>query len=182
MEEREAEQDRCLTLKPAAQRVTEEEEAEEGVDAFADGEQTIWLAPLNDFMIEWVYIIDLDREVFSVNNGAHFKLDRIPHIDWMGSLADGRLGDKISLPFVGEDAAGLVNETAELSSWRGSEIAKSLDVSNVKSLELRFADEVQRNKFSIVKWSSPKISRQSPGVFDTDPSSGSSCSAAGQRV
>ena len=57
-----------------------------------------WLAPLNDTWIEWIYIVDLDREVFSVNNGAHFKLDQVPHIDWINSLADGGLGDKISLP------------------------------------------------------------------------------------
>ncbi len=56
------------------------------------------LAPLNEAGIEWIYTVDLDRETFSVNNGAHFKLEQVPHIDWINSLADGRLGDKISLP------------------------------------------------------------------------------------
>ena len=56
------------------------------------------LAPLNDTWIKWIYIVDLDREVFSVNNGAHFKLDQVPHIDWINSLASGGLGDQISLP------------------------------------------------------------------------------------
>ncbi|KAL8825489.1 MAG: hypothetical protein Q9191_004387 [Dirinaria sp. TL-2023a] len=64
-----------------------------------------WMVPLNDIWIEWVYILDLDREIFSVNNGAHFKLDRIPHVDWIAALADGGLGDKIALP-------GLVREDA----------------------------------------------------------------------
>ena len=26
----------------------------------------------------WTYVIDLDREIFSVNHGAHYKLDSIP--------------------------------------------------------------------------------------------------------
>lgn len=56
------------------------------------------LAPLNDTYIEWIYTVDLDRETFSVNNGAHFKLDRVPHVDWINSLGNGGLGDKIVLP------------------------------------------------------------------------------------
>ena len=56
------------------------------------------LAPLNDTSIEWIYTFDLDRETFTVNNGAHFKLDQVPRIDWINSLANGGLGDKISLP------------------------------------------------------------------------------------
>ena len=56
------------------------------------------LTPLNDTWIEWIYTVDLDREVFSVNNGAHFKLDQVPHIDWINSLTSGGLGDQISLP------------------------------------------------------------------------------------
>ena len=54
--------------------------------------------PLNDLYIEWVYILDLDREIFSVNNGAHFKLEQIPHIAWIEALAIGELGDQIVLP------------------------------------------------------------------------------------
>lgn len=57
-----------------------------------------WTAPLNDALIEWVYILDLDREIFSVNSGTHFKLDRVPNIDWISALADGALGDNIILP------------------------------------------------------------------------------------
>lgn len=56
------------------------------------------LAPLTDTWIEYVYTVDLDRETFSVNNGAHFKLDQISHIDWINSLTKGDLGDMISLP------------------------------------------------------------------------------------
>ena len=59
---------------------------------------SVLLAPLNDPRVAWIYTVDLDRETFSVNNGAHFKLEQVPHIDWINSLADGRLGDTISLP------------------------------------------------------------------------------------
>ncbi|KAI9782560.1 MAG: hypothetical protein M1839_004804 [Geoglossum umbratile] len=42
----------------------------------------------NDLFIEWVYTIDLDREVFSVDNGAHFHLDKIPRDDaWIKAVA-----------------------------------------------------------------------------------------------
>jgi len=51
-----------------------------------------WFAPLNNVMIEWVYIIDLDRELFSVNNGAHFRLDQISKLNWPEALGEGRLG------------------------------------------------------------------------------------------
>jgi hypothetical protein len=37
--------------------------------------------------IEYTYVIDLDREVLTVNNGAHFVLSRIPRDSWMRSLA-----------------------------------------------------------------------------------------------
>ena len=43
--------------------------------------------PENDMNIEWVYIIDLDREVFTIDNGGHFKLDKIPRDCWIESLA-----------------------------------------------------------------------------------------------
>ena len=33
-----------------------------------------WLVPVNDMFIEWIWILDLDREVLTVNNGAHSSL------------------------------------------------------------------------------------------------------------
>ncbi|KAL8766572.1 MAG: hypothetical protein Q9194_006235 [Teloschistes cf. exilis] len=54
--------------------------------------------PLQDIHISRVYIIDLDREIFSVNNGAHFKLEQMPHIDWMRALDVGRFDEQILLP------------------------------------------------------------------------------------
>ncbi|KAL8861612.1 MAG: hypothetical protein Q9178_002137 [Gyalolechia marmorata] len=77
--------------------------------------QPSFLAPLNDVYIEWVYILDLDREIFSVSNGAHFKLDRIPHIDWIGALDVGSLGDQICLPALLPEGA-CTNVVAEAST------------------------------------------------------------------
>ena len=40
--------------------------------------------------VEWIYSIDLDREIFTVDHGAHFKLDRIPRDGkWIKALALG---------------------------------------------------------------------------------------------
>ena len=40
----------------------------------------------NHIDIKWTYIIDLDREVFSVDSSAHFKLPRVPRNYWISSL------------------------------------------------------------------------------------------------
>lgn len=53
-----------------------------------------WFPPMNDTMIEWVYILDLDREIFSINNSVHIKLEEVPHVKWVDALVDGRLGDR----------------------------------------------------------------------------------------
>lgn len=57
-----------------------------------------WFTPLKDIMIEWVYVIDLDRELFTVNNGAHFRLDQVSKINWPKALGEARLEDTIALP------------------------------------------------------------------------------------
>ena len=48
---------------------------------------------------EWTYIINLDREVFTVNYGAHFKLNNIPRCDdlWMEALEESVYGRDITL-------------------------------------------------------------------------------------
>jgi len=69
-----------------------------------------WFAPLNDVNISWVYIIDLDRELFSVNNGAHFRLDQVSKLNWPETLGVGRLNDTFSL-------SQHVCRTALLPAW-----------------------------------------------------------------
>ena len=121
----EAECEECLTLKleDGGYRLSESE----------DDNGPTWLVPLNDTWIEWVYVIDLDREVFSVNNGAHFKLNEIAKIVWMQALADGALGDKLVLPgLVPEEAlANLVTRpsVAERDAFAGLETLGAEQVS-----------------------------------------------------
>lgn len=52
----------------------------------------------NDLYIEWVYTIDLDNEVFTIDNGAHVHLIRASDLAWIDALAHGFYGDKILLP------------------------------------------------------------------------------------
>ena len=107
---------------------------DESSDDEEPDEWPIWVVPLNDPFIKWVYIIDLDREIFSVNNGAHYKLDRIPHINWIESLANGLMGDKISLPFIGDDMASLVAEVPKAG------ICERVSFSVGASISLEFVD------------------------------------------
>lgn len=51
----------------------------------------------NDIWIEWIYIINLDREIFSVNNGAHFRLNQIP-AGWSKALFTDDIGHTFLLP------------------------------------------------------------------------------------
>ena len=53
---------------------------------------------LNDLYIEWVYTIDLDNEVFTIDNGAHVKLIQASDLVWIGALAQATYGDKVLLP------------------------------------------------------------------------------------
>ena len=90
-EEWEALYEEFLTIKPGNEVTTD-------LPDFMQQSFPSSLAPLNDTFIEWIYITDLDRETFSVNNGAHFKLEQVPHVDWINSLGNGGLGDVIALP------------------------------------------------------------------------------------
>ena len=131
---RDAHLDRYLAIEqgPKQDESSDDEEPDECAIEFIADNQPVWVVPLNDLFIEWVYIIDLDREIFSVNNGAHYKLDRIPHINWIESLANGLMGDKISLPFIGDDMASLVAEVPKAGSCE----RVSFSVGAIISLEL----------------------------------------------
>ena len=41
---------------------------------------------------------NLDNETFSVNNGAHFPLEKMPHIPWISALEGGITYNIIVLP------------------------------------------------------------------------------------
>lgn len=70
------------------------------------------------FSAEWSYTIDLDRKVFSVDNGAHFWLDRVSqNDDWMMALAEDAEYNRLALPqVVGEDTiTNLTIDTEDLA-------------------------------------------------------------------
>ena len=51
----------------------------------------------HDGYIEWTYTIDLDREVFSVGDSAHFTLNQVPVL-WIKALFEDRERNKFLLP------------------------------------------------------------------------------------
>ena len=57
-------------------------------------EDPSWFPPMNGSMIKWVYVLDLDREIFSIDNSVHLKLERVPHVNLVDALADGILGGR----------------------------------------------------------------------------------------
>ena len=67
--------------------------------------------------IEWTYTIDLDREVFSVNSGAHFTLNEIPGV-WIESLSSDIIGNMFLLPQLipAESVATLVLDPPSFAS------------------------------------------------------------------
>jgi len=48
---------------------------------------------------------DLDDEKFTVSNGAHFALERMPHIQWIPALDKSSLGSQIIMPGAVQDEA-----------------------------------------------------------------------------
>ena len=55
-------------------------------------------APPDEGSLEWIYIMDLDREIFSVTDEDHFKLEQVPHIAWIDAICGGTPVDQVSLP------------------------------------------------------------------------------------
>jgi hypothetical protein len=49
----------------------------------------------NDLMIEWVYVIDLDNELFSVNNWIFFDLSNIPRNRWIQAFENDDEGRSV---------------------------------------------------------------------------------------
>ncbi|KAL8880895.1 MAG: hypothetical protein Q9198_001790 [Flavoplaca austrocitrina] len=55
-----------------------------------------FLTPLNDIFMEWIYTIDLEQEVFSVNNRTHYHLANLPGKDHWCFIDDQGYIDKAS--------------------------------------------------------------------------------------
>lgn len=77
---------------------------------------------------EWVYTLDLDREVFSVDNGAHFRLDRVSGNDnWIEALALDSNSKRLALPqYVGEDVVTNLTWSSEDFAPNAAEYWKTL--------------------------------------------------------
>ncbi|MCJ1463062.1 hypothetical protein MMC07_001667 [Pseudocyphellaria aurata] len=100
----------------------------------------------NDGWKEWVYTIDLDREVFTVNNLAHFHLNRIPRPGWKDALAFSPSRELIFLSScVPEEAiADLVVEVSPATA-KMHELYESLNISVVKAKGLNSFPSAQRH-------------------------------------
>ena len=64
-----------------------------------------YMPVFNDGDVKWVYVIDLDREIFSVDHGAHFNLGNIPRSGWIDALDKTCNGHRLVLPDVLPDDA-----------------------------------------------------------------------------
>jgi hypothetical protein len=77
----------------------------------------------NDLMIEWVYIIDLDNELFSVNNWIFFDLSDIPRNRWIQAFENDDEGRSVfSFEICPEGSAGI-----ELPDYFGDDAAGERD-------------------------------------------------------
>ena len=54
--------------------------------------------PKKNLYIEYTYIIDLDREVFTVDSGIHFFLNKIPKDVWIKSLGFDNQHQRLAFP------------------------------------------------------------------------------------
>ncbi|KAG7005749.1 hypothetical protein G7Y79_00018g045560 [Physcia stellaris] len=66
-----------------------------------------WFIPSH---VDWVFIVDLDRQVLDVGDGLQFALEELPHIDWAGIIEVRRMAAKVGLlhelfPGMGGEAA-----------------------------------------------------------------------------
>ena len=86
--------ERYLCLKPE----NDQEDAGEHPWGVATDALPNFSPAFNDLLIEWVYTIDLDNEVFTIDNGAHLHLNKIHGFEWIEALAHGRRGDRVLLP------------------------------------------------------------------------------------
>ena len=91
--------------------------------------------PLAKGCIEWIYTVDLDREIFSVSNEDHFKLEQVPHIEWIDAIYGESLVDQVSLldPVPMKDVIDFVNEHTS-QNGELSDALSSITMNDVSSL------------------------------------------------
>lgn len=104
--------------------------------------------PFNDLYIEWVYIIDLDNEVFTINNSAHLHLNRIPHCKWRRAIHTDDGGDCLLLPdgsVPDETIADLVVKPPATNVPSMLNMQGNLDITFVKAKGLNAFPPMQRH-------------------------------------
>ena len=93
-----------------------------------------FFAPLNEAHLKWIYTMDLDREVFSVNNKHHFKLEQVPHIEWIDVVCGESLVDQVSTDPV--PWGGVTDFVIEHTDQSGELSLKNLTMGDVSSLSV----------------------------------------------
>ncbi|EAU35663.1 predicted protein [Aspergillus terreus NIH2624] len=54
------------------------------------------ISDVNFWCIEWIYTLDLDRELFGVDNSIYFQLSKVPHDDsWIKYLGEDKHGRRV---------------------------------------------------------------------------------------
>ena len=53
-----------------------------------------YIPPANGLLISYTYVLDLDRQIFTIDNGAHFKMQKIPRDCWTESLRINSVGER----------------------------------------------------------------------------------------
>ncbi|MCJ1261892.1 hypothetical protein MMC22_001761 [Lobaria immixta] len=108
-----------------------------------------FMPAFNDFLIEWVYTIDLEYEVFTVDNGAHFRLNQIPALPtstWINAIANGQHYDRLLLPSsVPEEAIADLTTALPPPAAGKLELYAKLDVQIVKAKGLSAFPPMQRH-------------------------------------
>ena len=124
-----------LTVQPedlAALRSPQSEEDSQEPWHIAFDERLEYIPPSHhcDYGDEWVYIIDLDLEVISVDHGAHFRLDRVSHQNdqWMQALAFDRDSNRLALPqYIDEDCVASLTVKPEDFALNACQYWKTLN-------------------------------------------------------
>ena len=106
-----------------------------------------YMPNFNDKFIEWVYVIDLDREIFSVDHGAHFKLGNIPRSGWIDALYKTYKEHRLVLPdLLPDNAVTSLVVTPDLPDVQLMRLYEELDIEIVTSDGINGFHPAQRHE------------------------------------
>lgn len=131
----------------AADAAASDEESETEDDERNWGENLPGFMPVtNDVFIEWVYTIDLDLdlEVFTVNNSAHFRLNK-SYFDCFNDISDDWSGRKVLVPALAPEGVSASLAVKPRHNLDMLEMYKMLDVTIVDAKGLHAFPPTQRH-------------------------------------